>query len=150
MLKYRFSNSSLMRMKAVDPRLVILVATYMSLGKKDIGVTYGVRTQQEQDDLRRQGKSQVTRSKHIPIQETVVTQNGYKMNTMEGNAIDIVAYKNGKPCWDREYYKDIIEDMKAIVKHFRWENDFNFGWDFKTLNDPYHISVKEVGDGGIK
>lgn len=149
-LKYRFSKSSLDKLKAVDPRLIILVTTYLSLGKKDIGITYGARTPKEQKHLLATGKSQVTKSKHLLSKEQLVTKGGFKMDIMESNAIDIVAYRNGKPIWGRSFYKDIIEDMKAIVKFYGWKNDFNFGWDFKSIDDPYHISVKEIGDGGIK
>ena len=38
---------------------------------------------------------------------------------------------------------------KEIVKYFGW-TDINFGWYFNSLNDPYHISVSKIGDGGIK
>ncbi len=149
-LKYRFSKTSISRMKAVDPRLIILATTYMCMGKKDIGVTYGVRTKEAQEHMLATGKSKVKNSKHIPIKETITTPDGFDMETMESNAIDIVAYKNGKSVWDREFYEDIIKDMKKIVKFYGWQNIINFGWDFKTLNDPYHISVKEANDNGIK
>lgn len=149
-LKYRFSKTSINRLKAVDPRLIILITTYLSLNKKDIGITYGARTPEEQNYLLKTGKSQVSKSKHLLFKEQLVTKGGFKMDIMESNAIDIVAYRNNKPVWNRAFYKDIIEDMKAIAKFYRWEKDINFGWDFKTLNDPYHISVKEIGDGGIK
>ncbi|MGL6185548.1 MAG: hypothetical protein ACRC1T_09250 [Clostridium chrysemydis] len=149
-LKYRFGKSSISRMKGVDARLIILVTTYMCLGKKDIGVTYGVRTKEAQEHMLATGKSKVKNSKHIPIKETITTPDGFNMEIMESNAIDIVAYKNGKPVWDREFYEDIIKDMKEIAKFYGWQDIMNWGWDFKTLNDPYHISVKENGDGGIK
>ena len=149
-LKYRFGKTSIQRMKSVDARLIILVTTYMCMGKKDIGVTYGARTPEEQAEMLRTGKTQVAKSKHLLTKETLVTQGGFKIDIYEANAIDIVAYRNGKPVWEREYYKDIVEDMKQIAKHYGWQDVINFGWDFKSLNDPYHISVKEEGDGGIK
>ncbi|MGL5232805.1 MAG: hypothetical protein ACRC7W_05700, partial [Fusobacteriaceae bacterium] len=119
-------------------------------GKKDIGVTYGARTQQEQEKLKSEGKSQVSRSKHLLVKETLLTPTGYKIDVLESNALDIIAYKDGKPIWTREYYKDIIEDMKEIAEFYGWKDIINWGWDMKSLNDPYHISVKEDGDGGIK
>lgn len=149
-LKYRFGKTSISRMKGVDARLIILVTTYMCLGKKDIGVTYGARTKEEQKHMLDTGKSQVSKSKHLLTEEELITQGGFKMKIVESNAIDIVAYKDGKTIWDRAYYKDIIEDMKKIAEFYGWKDIMNFGWDFKSLNDPYHISVKENGDGGIK
>lgn len=149
-MKYRFGKSSIERMKGVDARLIILVTCYLMLGKKDIGVTYGARTQEEQDDLLKKGNSKVSKSKHLLVEETLTTPNGFKIKILESNALDIIAYKNGAPIWEREYYKDIIEDIKDIVKFYGWEDIINFGWDFKSLDDPYHISVKEPGDGGIK
>lgn len=149
-LKYRFSKTSISRMKAVDPRLIILATTYMCMGKKDIGITYGARTPEEQEDMLKTGKTQVTKSKHLLTKEELITQGGFKIDIVESNAIDIVAYKEGKQIWERAFYKDIIEDMKKIAKFYGWQNIINFGWDFKTLNDPYHISVKEANDNGIK
>lgn len=149
-LKYRFGKTSIARMKAIDARLIILVTTYMCMGKKDIGVTYGSRTKEEQKHMLDTGKSQVSKSKHLMTEEELVTQGGFKTKVLESNAIDIVAYDKGKTVWERAYYEDIIKDMKEIAKHYGWQDIINWGWDFKTLNDPYHISVKEPGDGGIK
>ncbi|MGL4665672.1 MAG: hypothetical protein ACRCWA_11710 [Clostridium butyricum] len=149
-LKYRFGKTSILRLKCVDTRLIILVTTYLALGKKDIGVTYGARTKEEQKHMLDTGKSGVSKSKHLLSKEELVTQSGFKIDITESNAIDIVAYKNGKPIWDRSFYEDIIKDMKEIAKHYGWQDIINWGWDFKSLNDPYHISVKEPGDRGIK
>ena len=149
-LKYRFGKTSISRMKGVDPRLIILITTYLALGKKDIGITCGARTPEEQEHMLKTGKSKVSKSKHLLIKEELITQSGFKMSIMEANAVDIVAYKNGKTVWSRAFYEDIIQDMKEIAKHYGWQDIINWGWDFKTLNDPYHISVKEPGDGGIK
>lgn len=137
-------------MKGVDARLIILVTSYLCLGKKDIGVTYGVRTREAQNHFLATGKSKTKNSKHIPIKETITTPDGYNLEILEGNAIDIVAYKNSQPVWDRAYYADIIADMKEIVKFYGWSDVINFGWDFKSFDDCYHISVKEAGDGGVK
>lgn len=149
-LKYKFGKTSLSRMKGVDARLIILVTTYMCMGKKDIGITYGARTPEEQEHMLKTGKTQVTKSKHLLTKEELITQGGFKIDIVESNAIDIVAYKEGKQIWERAFYKDIIEDMKKIAKFYGWQDIINFGWDFKTLNDPYHISVKEANDNGIK
>ncbi|MGL5902837.1 MAG: hypothetical protein ACRCZO_09145 [Cetobacterium sp.] len=149
-LKYRFGKTSISRMKGVDARLIILATTYMCMGKKDIGITYGARTPEEQKDMLKKGKTQVSKSKHLLNKEELVTQGGFKIDIMESNAIDIVAYKDGKAIWERAYYEDIIGDMKKIAQHYGWQDVINWGWDFKSLNDPYHISVKESGDGGIK
>lgn len=117
-LKYRFGKTSIARMKAIDARLIILVTTYMCMGKKDIGVTYGSRTREEQKHMLDTGKSQVSKSKHLMTEEELVTQGGFKTKVLESNAIDIVAYDKGKTVWDRAYYEDIIKDMKEIAKHY--------------------------------
>lgn len=149
MLKYKYGKTTIERLKGVDPKLIILVATYMSIGKKDIGVTYGIRTSAEQEAILKKGNSQVKKSKHQMDKEIITTQEGGKVEIQLSNAIDILGYDNGKARWDRAFYEDIIEDMKEIVSFFGW-TDINFGWDFKSLNDPYHISVSKVGDGGVK
>lgn len=150
-MKYRFGKTSIERMKGVDARLLLIIITYLCMGKKDIGITYGGRTQEEQDKAKASGNSQVSRSKHLLVDEILTTAKGAKLKIKEANAIDFIAYKNGKQEWnDREYYRDIVEDMKAIAEFYGWKDIINFGWDFKSLNDPFHISVKEDGDGGIK
>lgn len=149
-LKYRFGKTSIDRMKAVDARLIILITTYLSLGKKDIGVTYGARTPEEQSHMLKTGKSKVSKSKHLLNKEELITQGGFKMDVVESNAVDIVAYNKGEAIWSRAFYEDIIKDMKEITKFYGWQDIINFGWDFESLDDPYHISVKESGDGGIK
>lgn len=149
MLKYKYGKTTIERLKGVDPKLIILVATYMSIGKKDIGVTYGIRTSAEQEAILKKGNSQVKKSKHQMDKEIITTQEGGKVEIQLSNAIDILGYDNGKARWDRAFYEDIIEDMKEIVSFFGW-TDINFGWDFKSLNDPYHISVSKIGDGGVK
>ncbi len=148
--KYKFSNNSLEKLKGVDRRLVILVTTYLNLGKKDIGITYGVRTLEEQKQLLKEGKTRTLKSKHLLVEEQLRTPSGYKAEILEGNALDFVVFENGRAIWEREAYKEVIEDMKKIANHFGWKDIINFGWDFKTLDDPYHISVKEDGDGGVK
>lgn len=148
-MKYKIGKTTLERLKNVDRKLVILFTTYLMLGKKDIGVTYGARTEGEQKDLKAKGKSQVSKSKHLPMNEKGITSGGNEFEYSEINAIDIIAFKDGKMVWDRAYYDDIIKDMKDIVAFYGWD-DINFGYDFKTLNDCYHISVREDGDGGIK
>lgn len=81
-LKYRFGKTSISRMKGVDARLIILATTYLALGKKDIGITYGARTPEEQTHMLKNGKSQASKSKHLLSKEELVTQGGFKMEIM--------------------------------------------------------------------
>ena len=92
-LKYRFGKASISRMKGADARVIILATTYLALGKKDIGITYGARTSEEQAHMLKTGKSQVAKSKHLLNKEELTTQGGFKMDIMESNAIDIVMVK---------------------------------------------------------
>lgn len=149
-MKHKISKSTVQYLKGVDARLTIIFVSYLMLGKKDIGVTYGGRTDEEQEKFLKEGKTQVKKGKHSLVKELLKTPTGYTVEVLEANAIDILAYENGKAVWNRAYYEDIIDDMKAIAKYYGWENNINWGWDFKTLDDPFHISVKEPGDGGIK
>ncbi|MGL5692352.1 MAG: hypothetical protein ACRDD8_16335 [Bacteroidales bacterium] len=149
-MKYRYSKRSIELLKGVDPKLVIILSTYMAMGKKDIGVTYGMRTDAEQKKLFDAKKSKTMNSKHLIKKEKVKTSEGSVIEIGLSNAIDICAYENGKIRWDRAFYKDIIEDMKKIAEFYRWQDEINWGWDFKSIDDPYHISVKKDGDGGVK
>jgi hypothetical protein len=150
-LKYKYSKRTIQMLTDVDPRLVILFSTYLALGKYDIGCTYGIRTEAEQKKLKAEGKSQTMNSKHLVKPETIETAEGSSVEINIGNAIDIVAYIDGKPVWDdKSVYAEIIADFKAIAAFFGWTDIINYGFDFKSFADWYHISIKKPNDGGVK
>ena len=121
---YKFSKRSLDNLKGVDERLVKLMEEVVSISPYDFGITEGVRTLEKQKEYVRTGKSQ--------------TMNSYHLN---GKAVDIVVYKDGKVTWDLKYYKDIAD----IVKETAAEKGVKITWggDWKTLVDGPHFQIEK-------
>jgi peptidoglycan L-alanyl-D-glutamate endopeptidase CwlK len=82
-MSYNLSQRSLGKLEGVDPSLVAVVKRAIELTKVDFGVVYGMRTVEEQEKLVAAGKSQTMKSKHL-----------------EGRAVDLMAYVDGKGCWE--------------------------------------------------
>jgi len=62
----------------------------------DFAVICGLRTVEEQRKLVEKGASQTMKSKHL-----------------EGNAVDLMAYVDGRGCWELNVYDEIADAMKA-------------------------------------
>jgi peptidoglycan L-alanyl-D-glutamate endopeptidase CwlK len=58
-----------------------------------------MRTEEEQKKLVAAGKSQTMKSKHLV-----------------GRAVDLMAYVDGKGCWELNVYDDLCDAMKAAAK----------------------------------
>ena len=71
---YKLSNRSLGKLEGVDNKLVEVVKEAITLTTVDFGVTYGLRTVEEQKKLVAAGRSQTMKSKHL-----------------EGKAVDLMA-----------------------------------------------------------
>lgn len=121
---YKFSQRSLNNLKGVDERLVRLMKDVLSISPHDFGITEGLRTVEKQREYVRTGKSQ--------------TMNSYHLN---GRAVDIVVYKDGKVTWDLKYYKEIAD----IVKEIAAEKGLKITWggDWKTLVDGPHFQIEK-------
>lgn len=121
---YKFSNRSLNNLKGVDMKLVDLMTEVLQKSPYDFGITEGLRTLEKQKEYVRAGKSQ--------------TMNSYHLN---GRAVDIVVYKDGKVTWDLKYYKEIADIVKdtAAKKGLK----ITWGGDWKTLVDGPHFQIEK-------
>jgi peptidoglycan L-alanyl-D-glutamate endopeptidase CwlK len=94
-------------MDGVDERLVACVKRAIELSEIDFGVTQGLRTIEEQEALVAKGASKTMKSKHI-----------------DGLAVDLMAYVNGRGCWELNVYDEIADAMKAAAQELdvpiRW------------------------------
>ena len=97
-MSFKLSNRSLSKLEGVDAGLVDVVKKAITLTKIDFGVTYGMRTVEEQKKLVAAGKSQTMKSKHL-----------------EGRAVDLMAYVDGKGCWELNVYDDLCDAMKEAA-----------------------------------
>ena len=74
-MTFKLSSRSMKKLKGVDEGLVAVVKDAIGITKVDFGVTFGLRTLEEQKKLYESGRSQTMKSKHL-----------------EGRAVDLVAY----------------------------------------------------------
>jgi len=94
-MAYTLSSRSLAKLEGVNDSLVKVVKKAIELTKIDFGVIYGMRTQEEQQKLFDAGKSQTMKSKHLT-----------------GDAVDLMAYVDGKASWELNLYDDLADAMK--------------------------------------
>jgi peptidoglycan L-alanyl-D-glutamate endopeptidase CwlK len=84
-----------------------VVLEAISLTKVDFGVICGLRTEEEQRALVEKGASQTMKSKHLT-----------------GDAVDLMAYIDGRGTWELNVYDDIAEAMREAAKNqgvrIRW------------------------------
>ncbi len=109
------SNRSMKELVGVHPILSFAVTEAISITNQDFMVFDGVRTATEQQKLVERGVSKTNNSYHL-----------------YGLAVDLVAYVDGKPTWEKEYYDDIAEAMKFVIKKhdlpIEWGYD-KWSWD---------------------
>lgn len=92
---FKLSRRSLDRLQGVDNRLVAVVNHAITVTKIDFGVIQGLRTVEQQKELVASGASQTMKSKHL-----------------DGNAVDLMAYVNGRGSWELNLYDDLADAMK--------------------------------------
>jgi len=92
---FELSQRSLSRLEGVDDRLVTIVCRAIEITDTDFGVVQGLRTLEEQKALVDKGASQTMKSKHI-----------------DGKAVDLMAYIDGRGCWELAVYDNIAEAIQ--------------------------------------
>ena len=98
-MTFKLSQRSLDKMQGVDATLVEVVKEAITLTKVDFGVTFGLRTVEEQQKLFDSGRSQTMKSKHIL-----------------GRAVDLVAYFGSDVSWELNVYDDICDAMAEAAR----------------------------------
>ena len=98
MSEFKLSRRSLDRLQGVDERLVAVVNHAITVSKIDFGVVQGLRTIEQQKELVAKGASQTMKSKHL-----------------DGLAVDLMAFINGRASWELNLYDDIAEAMKQAA-----------------------------------
>ena len=96
---FKLSKRSLDKLKGVEEDLQAVVFEAITLTKVDFGVTYGLRTLEEQKKLYEQGRSQTMKSKHL-----------------DGRAVDLVAYFGSDISWELNVYDDICDAMAEAAR----------------------------------
>ncbi len=125
---YKLSKRSQKELIGVEPALAFLVTETILITKQDFMVLDGVRSMEEQRKLVDRGVSK--------------TFNSYHLN---GLAVDLVAYVDGKLTWDEKYYPAINKAMQKVADKHDIKVDWGFalwGWDMahfqRTGMKPYY------------
>tara|TARA_B100000287_G_scaffold383435_1_gene389204 strand:+ start:141 stop:614 length:474 start_codon:yes stop_codon:yes gene_type:complete len=97
-MSFKLSSRSLGRLDGVDEKLSNIVKKAIEYTKIDFGVIQGLRSIEEQKELVAKGLSKTMNSKHL-----------------EGRAVDLMAYLNGRGCWEVNVYDEIADAMKQAA-----------------------------------
>lgn len=106
-MSYALSQRSLSKLEGVDERLIKIVCRAIEITDVDFGVIQGLRTEEEQKALVAKGASQTMKSKHL-----------------EGKAVDLMAYVDGRGCWELSVYDNIAEAVQQAAT----EEDVQVRW----------------------
>ena len=97
-MAFKFSTRSQEKLVGINSELKKVVCLAITYTKIDFGVIEGVRTVVQQKALVESGASQTMDSKHL-----------------KGRAVDLMAYVNGRGCWELNVYDDIADAMKRAA-----------------------------------
>ena len=117
-MAFKLSKRSLSRLEGVNPKLVTVVKTAITMSKVDFGVICGLRTIEEQRELVAKGASQTMKSKHI-----------------DGNAVDLMAYIGGRGSWEMNLYDDIADAMKIAADEHNIQIRWGAAWHIPDLRE---------------
>ena len=115
-MAFKLSQRSLDKLNGVHPDLVAVVKRAIEITDVDFGVTYGVRTVEEQEKLVASGRSQTMKSKHL-IQDT-----GYS------HAVDLVAYDGSDVVWEINVYDNICDAMARAADELEVPVKWGAAW----------------------
>ena len=119
-----FSERSNSKLEGVDERLIRVATLALQLSPVDFGITEGVRTLERQKQLVKAGASRTLKSKHL-----------------EGKAIDVVAYVDGKVAWDWPLYEKISKAFKQAAAEL--DVSIKWGGDWATFKDGCHFQLED-------
>ena len=117
-MAFKLSKRSLARLEGVNPKLVTVVKTAITMSKIDFGVICGLRTIEEQRELVAKGASQTMKSKHI-----------------DGNAVDLMAYIGSRGSWEMNLYDDIADAMKIAADEHNIQIRWGAAWHIPDLRE---------------
>jgi peptidoglycan L-alanyl-D-glutamate endopeptidase CwlK len=97
-MSFALSKRSLDRLEGIDTELLAVVMLAIKKTKIDFGVVQGLRTVEEQEKLVASGASQTMKSKHL-----------------DGKAVDLMAFVDGRGSWELNVYDEIADAMKEAA-----------------------------------
>ena len=97
-MAFKLSTTSQGKLIGGDSELKEVVCLAITYTKIDFGVIEGIRTVAQQKALVESGASQTMDSKHL-----------------KGQAVDLMAYVDGRGCWELSVYDEIADAMKRAA-----------------------------------
>ena len=121
---FRLSQRSFQKLAGVDAALQETVKLAIQKTKIDFGVICGMRTVEEQEALVAKGASKTMKSKHL-----------------EGKAVDLMAYIDGRASWELNLYDDIADAMKQAAIQVGVPICWGASWG--TPEMPYPMDIRK-------
>lgn len=118
-MTYKFGSRSKIRMEGLHPDLVAVLEIAIKRTPIDFTVLEGLRTEERQRELVRDGKSQTMNSRHLT-----------------GHAVDIAPLVNGQATWDWKYYNQLAPIMKQAAADLGV--NLEWGGDWTSFKDGPH------------
>tara|TARA_B100001059_G_scaffold235819_1_gene282968 strand:- start:2297 stop:2755 length:459 start_codon:yes stop_codon:yes gene_type:complete len=117
-MDFELSSRSLGRLEGVEEPLVQVVKQAIMTTSVDFGVICGLRTVEEQQALFDKGASQTMKSKHL-----------------EGKAVDLMAYLDGRGTWELNVYDEVADAMKYAARELGVKIRWGAAWSVHSLGD---------------
>lgn len=122
---FKFGKNSLKELETIDKKLQLLAKETIKISKIDIGISYGLRSTELQQEIYKSGASQcdgiIKKSKH-----------------QEGKAFDFVCYINNKITFEKKYYYYIVGLMQVVAKQLNIGITSGVWWSFE---DCGHVEI---------
>jgi peptidoglycan L-alanyl-D-glutamate endopeptidase CwlK len=97
-MTYKLSTRSQEKLIGVNSELKEVVCLAITYTKIDFGVIEGLRTEKRQRALVDSGASKTMKSKHL-----------------DGRAVDLMAYVDGRGCWELNVYDEVADAVKRAA-----------------------------------
>lgn len=117
-MTFKLSQRSMNNLEGVDERLRACVMRAIEITEIDFAVICGLRTIEEQKKLFDKGASQTMKSKHL-----------------EGKAVDLMAYIDGRGSWELNVYDEVADAMKAAAKEQGLSVRWGAAWHVHDIAD---------------
>ena len=120
--KYHFGIRSLKNLTGVHPDLVKLMQESIKNSPYDFAIIEGLRSPERQREMYNTGKSQTLLGRHI-----------------EGMAIDLMVYVDGKGTWLNKYYNELSTHIKTVALSLNIP--IIYGGDWRSIVDCVHYEL---------
>ena len=133
-MAFKLSRRSLDRLEGVDDRMVAVVKHAITATNTDFGVIQGLRTVEQQKELVAKGASQTMKSKHL-----------------EGLAVDLMAYINGRGSWELNLYDDLADAMKEGANFVGCKIRWGAAWHIDNIGEyeGWRVLVTRFVEGEV-